>query len=134
MLLYNANMLLGLFFIFFFFIFVGRQKHIKLLHQSALDGHEGDPVKIQETKGCNVFCVGFIHLTQTSCLCVAIKRTVQVYDLVLTRQRYRKVKDIQVPGHVQYLEIIQDRLCVGYPSCFAIYSVQGDAAPMGKVL
>ncbi|CAC5362230.1 CDC42BP [Mytilus coruscus] len=108
----------------------GRQHHIKIIHQSVLDGHEGDPVKIPETKGCNVFCVGFIRQTQNSCLCVAIKRTIQVYDLILTRQRYRKVKDIQVPGHVQFLEIINDRLCVGYPSCFAIYSVQGDAAPM----
>ncbi|XP_052058877.1 serine/threonine-protein kinase MRCK alpha-like isoform X2 [Mytilus californianus] len=108
----------------------GRQHHIKIIHQSVLEGHEGDPVKIPETKGCNVFCVGFIRQTQNSCLCVAIKRTIQVYDLILTRQRYRKVKDIQVPGHVQFLEIINDRLCVGYPSCFAIYSVQGDAAPM----
>ncbi|CAG2186869.1 CDC42BP [Mytilus edulis] len=108
----------------------GRQHHVKIIHQSVLDGHEGDPVKIPDTKGCSVFCVGFIRQTQNSCLCVAIKRTIQVYDLILTRQRYRKVKDIQVPGHVQFLEIINDRLCVGYPSCFAIYSVQGDAAPM----
>ena len=109
----------------------GRQHCIKLLRQSALDGHDVvAPVKIEETKGCNVFCVGFIRQTQTSCLCVAIKRTIQVYDLILTRQRHRKVKDIQVPGHVQFLEIFDGRLCVGYPSCFAIYSVQGDAAPM----
>ena len=113
--------------------FTGRQHCIKLLRQSALDGHDVvAPVKIEETKGCNVFYVGFIRQTQTSCLCVAIKRTIQVYDLILSRQRHRKVKDIQVPGHVQFLEIFDGRLCVGYPSCFAIYSVQGDAAPMGK--
>lgn len=31
---------------------------------------------------------------------------------------------------MQCIEIMSDRLCVGYQSCFAIYSVQGDAAPM----
>jgi hypothetical protein len=63
--------------------FTGRQHCIKLLRQSALDGHDVvAPVKIEETKGCNVFCVGFIRQTQTSCLCVAIKRTIQVYDLI----------------------------------------------------
>lgn len=38
-----------------------------------------------------------------------------------------------MPGQVQCVEIMSDRLCVGYPSCFALYSVQGDAAPMCKL-
>lgn len=110
----------------------GRQRHIKLLHQSALEGHDGDPVKIPESKGCSVFCTGLIRQGCCSCLCVAIKRTIQVYELNKTRQKYRKMKDIQVPGQVQFIEIMDERLCVGYPSYFAIYSVTGDAAPMSK--
>ncbi|KAK3093861.1 hypothetical protein FSP39_021152 [Pinctada imbricata] len=109
----------------------GKQKHIKLLHQSGLEGHEVDPVKIQESRGCHIFCAGRVR--QGSCLCVAIKRTVQVYELNRTRQRHRKIKDIQVPGQVQFLEIMNDKLCVGYPSYFALYSVQGDGAPMTLV-
>ncbi|XP_069117855.1 serine/threonine-protein kinase MRCK alpha-like isoform X2 [Argopecten irradians] len=111
----------------------GRQKHIKLLHVSALEGHDGDPVKIPESKGCSVFCTGLIRQSCCSCLCVAIKRTIQVYELNKTRQKYRKMKDIQVPGQVQFIEIMNERLCVGYPSYFAIYSVTGDAAPMTLV-
>ena len=42
------------------------------------------------------------------------------------------MKDIQVPGQVQCVEMMNERLCVGYPSCFAVYSLQGDAAPMCK--
>ncbi|KAK3713298.1 hypothetical protein RRG08_043878 [Elysia crispata] len=114
----------------------GKQRHIKLLHQSALEGHDTDPVKINETKGCHAFCHGEIRQPQggNSCvLSVAIKRTVQVYEINKTRQRYRKMKDIQVPGQVECIEMMSDQLCVGYPSCFAIYSVQGDAAPMTLV-
>lgn len=85
-----------------------KQKYIKLLHVSALDGGESEPVKMAETKGCSMFCVGSIQqqgggaasaVTAVgggnggimNCLCVAIKRTVQVYELVKSRQRYRKV-------------------------------------------
>jgi len=85
-----------------------KQKYIKLLHVSALDGGESEPVKMAETKGCSMFCVGSIQQQGGSaasavtavgggnggimnCLCVAIKRTVQVYELVKSRQRYRKV-------------------------------------------
>ncbi|XP_076464041.1 serine/threonine-protein kinase MRCK alpha-like isoform X3 [Babylonia areolata] len=128
-----------------------KQRHIKLLHVSALDGSDSEPVKINESKGCSTFCVGSLQQQGGSstasvvtavgggngglihCLCVAIKRTVQVYELVKTRQRYRKMKDIQVPGMVQCMEMMNEQLCVGYPSCFAIYSMQGDAAPMTLV-
>jgi len=113
-------------------ILTGRQRFIKLLHQSALEGHEGDPIKIQETKGCHVFCTGSIRQGTSTCLCVAIKRTIQVYELYKAKQRYRKMKDIQVPGQVQFLEMMSERLCVGYPSYFAIYSVTGDGAPTSK--
>jgi len=124
----------------------GKQRHIKLLHQSALDGHDCDPLKINETKGCSVFCHGLLRQQAsgitgvsggvggvTAALAVAIKRTVQVYEINKTRARYRKMKDIQVPGQVECIEMMSERLCVGYPSCFAIYSVQGDGAPMTLV-
>ncbi|BFZ11843.1 hypothetical protein BsWGS_14882 [Bradybaena similaris] len=114
----------------------GKQRHIKLLHLSILEGHELESLKINETKGCSAFCHGEIrqpHGGSSCCLCVAIKRTVQVYEVNKTRQKYRKMKDIQVPSQVQCVEMMSDRLCVGYQSCFAIYCVQGDAAPMTLV-
>ena len=39
-----------------------------------------------------------------------------------------------MPGVVQCLEMMNERLCVGYPSSFAIYSMQGDAAPLSEWL
>lgn len=113
-------------------MFSGRQKHIKILHVSALEGKDCDSVKINETKGCQTFCTGLIRQGTVTCLCVAIKRTIQVYEVNKTRVRYRKLKDIQVPGHVEFVDMMSERLCVGYPSTFAIYTVQGDGAPMSK--
>lgn len=94
-------------------------------------GHDVEAVKVAESKNCTTSCVGLIRQGSSSCLCIAVKRTVQVYELTRTRLRHRKVKDIQVPGHVQYLELANERLIVGYPSVFAVYSVQGSGAPLG---
>lgn len=104
------------------------------MHQSALDGYDTDIAKIQETKGCQMFCTGLVRQSAVSSwfLCVAIKRTIQVFELIKTRFRYRKIKDIHVPMAVQFIEMFNERLCVGYQSCFALYSIQGDGAPMSE--
>ncbi|KAL4238234.1 hypothetical protein ACF0H5_002946 [Mactra antiquata] len=108
----------------------GKQRHIKLLHSSALEGYEVDPVKIQETKGCHLFCTNTGHRPDMSTyLCVAMKRTIFVYELTKTRQKHRKVKEISVPGQVQFLDLWSDRLCVCYQSSFVIYHILSDAAP-----
>lgn len=115
---------------FFLFLPSAKQRHLKLLPQSALDKVDSEPVKIAETKGCQVFCTGLVGQTNTAYMCVAIKRTIQVYEVNKTRQRYRKTKDIQNPAPVQCLQILSDRLCVGSSMGFAIYSVLGDAGPI----
>ena len=116
-----------------FFCFSGKQRHIKLLHQSALEGYDVDPVKIQETKGCHLFSTNSGQKFSNSYLCVAIKRTIQAFELTKSRQKHRKIRDFTVPGQVQFMELLCDKLFVGYQSCFAIYSVQGDTAPMSKL-
>ena len=114
------------------FLFAGKQRHIKLLHNSALEGYDVNPEKIQETKSCHLFCTNSGQQFSNSYLCVAIKRTIQAYELTKSRQKHRKIRDFVVPGQVQFMELLCDKLCVGYQSCFAIYSIQGDTAPMSK--
>ncbi|XP_064621934.1 serine/threonine-protein kinase MRCK alpha-like isoform X5 [Lineus longissimus] len=111
----------------------GKQRHIRLTPLTVLEGFDVESVKIAESKGCTTFCTGLVRQGTSTCLCVAIKRTVVVYELNRTRQRHRKVKEILCPGHVQFIEMMNERLCVGYPSCFALYSVQGDGAPISLV-
>lgn len=87
----------------FFYIFSAKQRFIKMLHVSALESSEPELIKISESKGCSTMCLGAVKHAGSSvvgvaggstiitCLCVAIKRTVQVYEVLKTRQRYRKV-------------------------------------------
>ena len=114
----------------------GKQRHIRLTPTAALGGDNIESQKIAETKGCTSFCTGLVRQGTSTVLCVAIKRTILVYELNRTKLRHRRVKEIQVPGPVQYIEMINDseRLCVGYPSSFAMYSVQGEGAPMGMYI
>ena len=110
----------------------GKQKHIRLTPVAALNGDNVDSVKIVETKGCSVFCTGLVRQGTSHVLCVAIKRNIMLYELNRTKIRHRRIKDITCPGNVQFIEMMNERLCVGYPSSFAIYSVQGDSAPQGE--
>lgn len=86
---------------------------------------------MEENRGCSLVCAGLVGQGTSTSLCVACRRTIFVYELNRTKQRYRRVKDITCPGTVQYLSVCNERLCVGYPSSFAIYSIQGDGAPVG---
>ena len=67
---------------------------------------------------------GLVRQGTSMCLCVAVKNTIKVFELNRTKQRHRKVKEIPVPNTVQYMEMKNEHLVVGYPSSFAIYSVQ----------
>jgi len=81
-----------------------------------------------------MFCIGLVGPGARTSLCVASKRTVFVYEVNNTNARHSKVKEIQCPGTVQYIDMKNGKLYVGYPSNFAIYSIQGDEAPLSKCL
>ena len=75
-----------------FFFCLGKNRHIRLYPLSTLDGHDTEPIKMMETKGCIMFAVGSIHGDTTSCLCVAVKRHVVVYELNRTKFRHLKIR------------------------------------------
>ena len=97
-----------------------------------LDGENVEPTKLSDTRGSAMFCVGLVTHGTTMCLCVSIKRTVIIYELNRTRTRHRKVREIMCPTSVQYIDLINERLCIGYSSHFALYSVQSDGPPVGE--
>ena len=112
--------------------FAGKQRHVRLYPSSLLDGENVEATKLSDTRGSSAFCVGLVTHGTTMCLCVAIKRTVMIYELNRTKTRHRKVREIMCPTTVQYIDLISERLCVGYSSHFALYSVQSDGPPVGK--
>ncbi|XP_078069650.1 serine/threonine-protein kinase MRCK alpha-like [Mustelus asterias] len=108
----------------------GRNRHVRLFPTSALDGREGDFFKLVETKGCQTLVSGSMRHGAATCLCVAMKRQVQCYELNQSKTRHKKFKEIQVPGNVQWMAIFSERLLVGYQSGFAKYPLQGDGGPI----
>lgn len=70
----------------------GRNRQIRLYPLSAVDGHDTEPIKIAEAKNCMMFATGSIHNNTASCLCVAVKRHIYVYELNRTKYRHLKIK------------------------------------------
>ncbi|XP_072104323.1 serine/threonine-protein kinase MRCK alpha-like isoform X9 [Mobula birostris] len=108
----------------------GRNRHVRLFPTTALDGREGDFFKLVETKGCQTLVSGLMRHGTTTCLCVAMKRQVQCYELNQSKTRHKKFKEIQVPGNVQWMAVFSECLLVGYQSGFAKYPLQGDGGPV----
>ncbi|KAL2098588.1 hypothetical protein ACEWY4_005068 [Coilia grayii] len=108
----------------------GRNRHVRLMSSAALDGRESEAYKLAETKGCQALCWGLVRQgSPLSCLCVAVKRQVIVYELTKTRTRQRRLRELQAPAPVQWMAMMADKLYVGYQAGFMRYSVQGDVAP-----
>ncbi|RXM27041.1 Serine/threonine-protein kinase MRCK alpha [Acipenser ruthenus] len=108
----------------------GRNRHVRLFPMSALDGRETDFYKLVETKGCQTIVSGQVRHGALTCLCVAMKRQVICYELNQSKSRHKKIKEIQVPGNVQWMAMYSERLCVGYQSGFMKYSLPGEANPI----
>lgn len=115
----------------------GKQRHVRLIPVGALDGQEVEWTKINETKGCTMFCAGPFRQSgpqTTYCLCVNTKRHVLVYEIVRTKVRHQRLGEIVLPSPAQCLNMMSDgRLCVGYQSGFTLYSLLGDAQPQALV-
>ncbi|XP_051003959.1 serine/threonine-protein kinase MRCK alpha isoform X9 [Acomys russatus] len=107
----------------------GRNRHVRLFPMSALDGRDTDFYKLAETKGCQTIAAGKVRHGALSCLCVAMKRQVLCYELLQSKTRHRKFKEIQVPCNVQWMAIFNEQLCVGFQSGFLRYPLNGEGSP-----
>ncbi|CAB4026637.1 serine threonine- kinase MRCK alpha-like [Paramuricea clavata] len=104
-----------------------KNRQVRLYPLTSLDGHDTEPIKIVETKGCSLFASGYIKDgdTITSCLCVSVKRQVLVYGLnKKTKTRHNKIKTLVLSVNCQWLGMYTGRLFVGYVSGFVVYSLQ----------
>ncbi|XP_023561379.1 serine/threonine-protein kinase MRCK beta isoform X2 [Octodon degus] len=112
----------------------GRNHHVHLFPWSTLDGAEGSfDIKLPETKGCQLLATATLRKSSSTCLFVAVKRLILCYEIQRTKPFHRKFNELVAPGHVQWLAVFKDRLCVGYPSGFSLLSIQGDGQPLDLV-
>lgn len=113
----------------------GRNHHVHLYPWSSFDGAEASnfDIKLPETKGCQLIATGTLKKSSSTCLFVAVKRLILCYEIQRTKPFHRKFNEMVAPGHVQWMAVFKDRLCVGYPSGFSLLSIQGDGQPLDLV-
>uniref|UniRef100_A0A674IB55 non-specific serine/threonine protein kinase n=1 Tax=Terrapene triunguis TaxID=2587831 RepID=A0A674IB55_9SAUR len=111
-------------------VLCGKNHSVRLFSWVELETPESPGTKIAETKNCQTMVSGLICRGTTSVLCVASKRQVLCYQLTHSRPHSRRIKEIQAQGYVQCLDIMGDRLCVGYPSGFSLYPLLNEGAPV----
>ncbi|KAL3275979.1 hypothetical protein HHI36_020710 [Cryptolaemus montrouzieri] len=111
----------------------GKQRYVRLVPIRALDGDETEWIKVAESKGCAVLTVGpILRAPLTFCLCVAVRKqqnssSILIYEITRTRLRHQRLREVVLPVVIQSLQLLSDcRLCVGSPSCFTVYNLQGE--------
>ncbi|KAF3850361.1 hypothetical protein F7725_020080 [Dissostichus mawsoni] len=111
----------------------GRSRHVHLHHWGALEGAEAFDIKMPETKGCQALTTGVLRPGGPACLLAAVKRQVLCYEISRAKPPQRRLWEVQAPGVVQWLGMLRDRLCVGYPGGFALLALQGESSPVSLV-
>ncbi|TDG95932.1 hypothetical protein EPR50_G00243760 [Perca flavescens] len=112
----------------------GRNRHVHLHSWGALEGAEAAfDIKLAETKGCQALTTGLLRPGGPACLLAAIKRQVLCYEVSRVKPYHKKLWEVQAPGQAQWLGMVRDRLCVGYPSGFALLALQGESSPISLV-
>ncbi|XP_039980447.1 serine/threonine-protein kinase MRCK beta isoform X2 [Xiphias gladius] len=112
----------------------GRNRHVHLHPWGVLEGAEpAFDIKLTETKGCQALTTGVLRPGGPACLLAAVKRQVQCYEITRAKPHHKKLWEVQAPGAVQWLGMVRERLCVGYPSGFALLALQGESSPISLV-
>ncbi|XP_059354881.1 serine/threonine-protein kinase MRCK beta-like isoform X2 [Carassius carassius] len=112
----------------------GRSRHVHLYSWAALEGADVNcEAKLADTKGCQAMTIGTLRPGGPACLLAGVKRQVICYEITRVKPHHRKLWEVQAPGIAQWLGIIRDRLCVGYPSGFALLAMQGESSPVSLV-
>ncbi|XP_074540833.1 serine/threonine-protein kinase MRCK beta isoform X6 [Halichoeres trimaculatus] len=112
----------------------GRNRHVHLHSWGILDGAESSfDVKLTETKGCQALTTGVLRPGGPACLFAGVKRQVLCCEIMRAKPNYKKLWEVQAPGQVQWLGMVRERLCVGYPSGFALLALQGESSPISLV-
>ncbi|GLD72017.1 serine/threonine-protein kinase MRCK beta isoform X1, partial [Lates japonicus] len=112
----------------------GRNRHVHLHPWGVLEGAEpAFDIKLADTKGCQALTTGLLRPGGPACLLAAVKRQVQCYEITRAKPHHKRLWEVQAPGAVQWLGMVRERLCVGYPSGFALLALQGESSPISLV-
>jgi hypothetical protein len=129
----------------------GKNHQICLFPTIVVEGINAEVIKIEETKGCSLFCCGklvytpsspslshssknnsdYANLNETHLLCAAVKKVVSIYEISSSlKPKYKKLREIELTMVAQSMQIINNQLCIGFQSEFALYSLAQETAPI----
>lgn len=108
-------------------VLAGKQKHIKLIPIRGLDNDDTEWIKIPETKGATLFALA--NSSNTTYICVAIKKTLIVYEITRKRVRYTLWREILSPMIIQTLSLVGSRVVIGTKSSFVVYQIENRELP-----
>uniref|UniRef100_W5LX97 CNH domain-containing protein n=1 Tax=Lepisosteus oculatus TaxID=7918 RepID=W5LX97_LEPOC len=111
-------------------VLCGRSRSVRLFTWDELKDPDCGGSKLPDTRGVTVLAQGSLAQGTQPCLCVAIKRQVLCYRLAPGAPRCARLCEVQAPAPVQWLGVFGDRLCVGYPSGFSLYSLVKEVPPV----
>ena len=123
-----------------------KEKHVRLIPTAALDGRDLKWIKVNETKGCHLMCVGSGSATRLHrrteangmplpmvpnvanappphFFAVAVQKSVIVFEINRMERRHHKLREFAMPGQPQTIKIAGGRLYVGYMSGFRVWDL-----------
>ncbi|KAG8438071.1 hypothetical protein GDO86_008671 [Hymenochirus boettgeri] len=111
-------------------VLCGKSHSVRLFSWDQLLNPESSGTKITEAKGCQTLTSGVICQGSSSVLCIASKRQVFCFQLTSNKGTPRRIKEFQAAGVVHCMDILGERLCVGFSSGFSLYPILNEAAPI----
>ncbi|XP_053576111.1 serine/threonine-protein kinase MRCK alpha [Bombina bombina] len=111
-------------------VLCGKSHSLRLFPWDLLLLPDSAGIKIPEARGCQAFTSGLVCQGSSAVLCAASKRQVICFQLTNRKGLPRRIKEFQAIGVVQSMDILGERLCVGYPSGFSLYPLLNEAAPL----
>ncbi|XP_063800882.1 serine/threonine-protein kinase MRCK gamma isoform X2 [Pseudophryne corroboree] len=109
-------------------VLCGKSHSVRLFSWDLIPDSAG--VKIPEAKGCQAIATGLVCQGSSAVLCSASKRLVVCFQLTNRKGLPRRIKEFQAVGVVQCMDILGERLCVGYASGFSLYPLLNEGAPL----
>ncbi|XP_059497485.1 serine/threonine-protein kinase MRCK alpha-like isoform X2 [Stegostoma tigrinum] len=112
----------------------GRSRNVRVFTWEDLKNPEATGAKLLEARGSQMITAGSqCQGKGANWLCTATKRHVTCYQLASSKQPYKRARDFQAPGVVQWMGIFEELLCVGYPAGFSLYALAGEGPPTNLV-
>jgi serine/threonine-protein kinase MRCK len=94
----------------------------------GLDNDNIDWIKIPETKNATTFILSTVNTV--TYICVAIKKTLLLFEITRKKSRYSFYREIQMPLNIQSLNNCKgNMIAVGTNSNFVVYTVNNREQP-----